>query len=173
MSEHKLQGNKNFGLEVVGEAYYQNNFENICGQRTEEGENRLVEARLILEPGNQFDNNAVRVEVSGMQVGYLPRAEAKDYTTIIKGLKIPLDTIIIVNGNIRGGWKKHNGDLGHYGIWLDFPTDEQGAIQLKEIARQSQKVQIKKPLIKLPLSCLVIVAIGLVLFCIITILSSI
>lgn len=172
MSEYKLQGNKTFDLEVVGEAHYQNNFEAICGPRTTGGENRLVEARLVLEPDNQFDGNAVRVEVSGLHVGYLPRPEAKDYTTIIKGLNIPLNAIILIDGNIRGGWKKQNGDLGHYGIWLDFPTDEQGAIQLKEIARQSQKVNPKKPPIKLPLTCLILTAVTLVLFCIVAILAS-
>lgn len=84
MSLHKLQGNDNFDLEVVGEASYQSNLEVICGPKKPEGENKLVEALLILETNNPHDRNAVRVDIQGKTVGYLPRGEAKDLRKIFE-----------------------------------------------------------------------------------------
>jgi hypothetical protein len=45
----QIKGNGDFALEVAGESHCQHNLETICGPRTEQGENRIVQARLILE----------------------------------------------------------------------------------------------------------------------------
>jgi hypothetical protein len=146
MTVYKLQGNKEFDLEVVGEANYMENFEAICGPRTPKGESRLIEAHLIREPDNPFDKNAVRVEVQNKLVGYLSRDNAKDLNVIYTGLKLPPDTIIAVNGQIRGGWKRSNGDEGNYGVWLDFPADERGAAQFKAIQQTPKQPKAKDPI---------------------------
>ncbi|MEJ7817801.1 MAG: HIRAN domain-containing protein [Thermoleophilaceae bacterium] len=57
-------------VNVAGESHYQDALRAISGQ----GEIRHdTEARLIPEPDNPHDANAVRVEIDGAKVGYLPR----------------------------------------------------------------------------------------------------
>jgi hypothetical protein len=55
---------------VAGESHYQEALRAIAG----DGEVRMdTEAHLIPEPENEYDPNAVRVEIGGHKVGYLPR----------------------------------------------------------------------------------------------------
>jgi hypothetical protein len=57
-------------VNVAGESHYQDALRAIAGP----GEVRLAtEAQLVPEPENEYDPNAVRVEVDGRKVGYLPR----------------------------------------------------------------------------------------------------
>jgi len=57
-------------VNVAGESHYQDALRAIAG----EGEVRHdTEAHLIPEPENEYDPNAVRVEIDGSKVGYLPR----------------------------------------------------------------------------------------------------
>lgn len=119
----QLKGNDDFALEVVGESYYQHNLETICGPRTEEGENRIVEARLILEDSNPHDNKAVRVEISELQVGYLRREVARIYREQLRKNGHP-HAIGRCAAKIKGGWKRKGGNTGHYGVWLDIPVEE-------------------------------------------------
>ncbi len=57
-------------VNVAGESHYQDALRSIAGP----GEVRHdTEAHLIPEPENDYDPNAVRVEIDGHKVGYLPR----------------------------------------------------------------------------------------------------
>ena len=57
-------------VNVAGESHYQDALRAIAGA----GEVRHeTEARLIREPENEYDPNAIRVEIDGRKVGYLPR----------------------------------------------------------------------------------------------------
>lgn len=57
-------------VNVAGESHYQPALRAVAG----EGEVRhRTEAHLIPEPENEYDTNAVRVEIDGRKVGYLPR----------------------------------------------------------------------------------------------------
>ena len=71
MSERRatfLRGHES--VNVAGESHYQEALRAIAG----EGEVRMdTEAHLIPEPENDHDPNAVRVEIDGRKVGYLPR----------------------------------------------------------------------------------------------------
>ena len=60
-----LRGSGAFALPIVGESYYQEALEAICGPRSDEGEDRRVEARLVLENDNPHDSMAVRVDIQG------------------------------------------------------------------------------------------------------------
>jgi hypothetical protein len=63
-------------VNVAGESHYQDALRRITG----EGEVRhQTEAHLVPEPGNPHDANAVRVEIDGHKVGYLPRTLAGAY----------------------------------------------------------------------------------------------
>lgn len=138
MPVYKLHGNGEYELQVVGESHYQTALASLCGPRTEEGEKKIVETVLVPEKNNRYDSNAVRVDVLGKTVGYLPRDEARDLRKIYKALKIPENTALVVSGKIVGGWIR-DGKEGHYGVYLDFPLDEDGLEQLQKIASQSQK----------------------------------
>lgn len=64
-------------VNVAGESHYQDALRAIAGP----GEVRLeTEAQLVAEPDNPHDANAVRVEIEGAKVGYLPRALAAAWT---------------------------------------------------------------------------------------------
>src|SRR3989475_11727740 len=78
MSAH-LRGSGAFALPIVGESHYQEALEQICGPRTDEGEDRRIEAHLVLEDENPHDSMAVRVDINGITVGYLSRDHARKY----------------------------------------------------------------------------------------------
>lgn len=108
---HELRGNGSFDLEVVGESNYQEALRDAVGP----GEVRQkVHAVLRLEPTNRFDANAVRVEVNGLVVGYLPREAAGQFTF---GVKDTAMNVFAVNAVIVGG-----GEGRSLGIWLDIPV---------------------------------------------------
>lgn len=116
-----ITGHGDFYLEVVGESHYQANLETICGPRTTKGEERKVEATLILEDNNKYDNQAVRVEISGLTVGHLSREVARSYREQLKRSGHPR-AIGVCQAMIKGGWKRKDGNTGHYGVWLDIPV---------------------------------------------------
>jgi hypothetical protein len=121
--EAELTGPGEFLLEVAGESKYQAELEAICGRRTEEGEDKYVKARLVLENDNPYDPNAVRVDIEGRTVGYLSREYARQYRKQVARLGRP-NMIGICAANIRGGWQRRGGNRGHYGVWLDVDMVE-------------------------------------------------
>jgi hypothetical protein len=120
--EVELSGKGEFDLEIVGESYYQDALEEICGPRKRQGEKLMIEATLILEDDNKFDRgNAVRVEIQGKQVGYLSKDVAKAYRQIMKKAGHP-KAISTCQALIKGGWEKED-STGSYGVWLDIPVE--------------------------------------------------
>jgi hypothetical protein len=121
--EGDLPGPGTFSLPIVGESKYQTNLEWICGVRTENGEDRVVTATLILENSNPYDQNAVRVDIEGLTVGYLSRDLAKQYRARLQQAGHPT-LRSTCSANIRGGWDRGRRDKGHYGVWLDLPVHD-------------------------------------------------
>lgn len=65
-------------VNVAGESHYQDALRAIVGPAA--GEVRLdATAHLLPEPENEHDPKAVRVEIAGSKVGYLPRDTAARY----------------------------------------------------------------------------------------------
>ena len=126
----------------------ENNLETICGPRKWEGEEKEVQATLILDNKNPHDNQAVRVEINGLVVGHLKKEHARQYR---KQVKHPQATC---RAEIRGGWEKSPTNRGHYGVWLDLPVTEGQASSAP--AKQSGS---KAPLI------IIIVIVLLVMLC--------
>ena len=118
-----LEGPGTYSLPVVGESHYQKHFQRICGRRKRRGEDKVVQATLVLENSNKFDNNAVRVDINGLTVGYLEREHAIQYRKLLRKAGHPRLTATC-DANIRGGWDDGDGDVGSYGVWLDLPMDE-------------------------------------------------
>jgi HIRAN domain len=116
----KLEGDGDFECEVVGESRYQEALSMITGGKTKDGHEFECEAKLIREPDNRFDPNAVFVTIDGMKVGYLSREHAVTMAAIFKehGLAEARADAVIV-----GGWKRKNRteDEGNFGVRLDIP----------------------------------------------------
>jgi len=116
-----LPGPGTFQIEVVGESHYQRALERICGGRSEDGANKIVEATLILEDDNPYDDKAVRVDIDGQTVGYLPRSAARLYRRKLRKAGHARLTGKC-SAVVRGGWDRGGSDRGHFGVWLDLPT---------------------------------------------------
>src|SRR5687768_8047775 len=111
-------GGRVYPVEAVGESHYQAALAAICGGRSRDGVEQPVTATLILESSNPYDKDAVRVEVDGHAVGYLPRAAAKTYRKRLK--KAGRGDSVQCPAIVRGGWDRGSGDQGNFGIWLDL-----------------------------------------------------
>lgn len=114
-----LQGSGAFALHVVSALNYQYNLESLCGPRREQGENRIVRARLILEDESLYDNQAVRVEIKGLQVGYLSGKTAEVYRELLRESGHP-QALAWCQARIKGGWRDKLGNKGNYEVWLDI-----------------------------------------------------
>ena len=115
---HALAGNGGYRIEVVGESHYQEVLEAICGGRTEAGADHDCVATLVPEPDNPHDRNAIRVDIGGRTVGYLPRADAIGYRDGLALAGIPMGTLNC-RAVVRGGWDR-GGTRGYFGVMLDM-----------------------------------------------------
>src|SRR5688500_11155797 len=75
----KLSGPDTFSIDIVGESKYQPALASICGGRTDESQEKIVEAVLVHEDNNPYDDKAIRVDIQGKTVGYLSRENARQY----------------------------------------------------------------------------------------------
>jgi len=117
-----LPGPKTFSIGVVGESHYQSAVESICGGRTDQGHEKIVEAVLLHEDNNPYDSKAIRVDIQGNTVGYLSRENARQYRKRLekaghKGMTATCFAMVV------GGWDRGSGDKGHFGVRLDLPKN--------------------------------------------------
>ncbi len=107
-----------FPMEVVGESNYQAAFVSVCGEPNRNGYDEEFHASIRLEPENEYDPNAVMVDIYGQKVGYLPRAQAARVGAQMRqaGIKEAY-----CRANVRGGWKRSRSDQGAFGVWLAIP----------------------------------------------------
>jgi len=118
----RISGPDKFAFEVMGESYYLKSFERLFGPRQARGIDEERTAHLVLDDANPHDNQAVRVEIEGHQVGHLSRADARQFrAAVIAGGLIQYRRFSCAAA-IRGGWDNGDGDKGHYGVRLDLPT---------------------------------------------------
>lgn len=115
-----------YPLQVVGEASYRTTIEKICGnydqQKGYKDDSHIV--ALYLEDENPYDpNNAVRVTIDDLTVGYLPKTVAAAYRKRLVFLNAPANAIGICTGSIRGGFRKRNGEIADFGVRLDVDVD--------------------------------------------------
>lgn len=85
---------------VHGESHYQESIARAAGGLHHNTE-ILVVARLIREPTNEHDTNAIRVELDGIHVGYIARDAAEELAPILDRAECPS---VDVQGLIRGGF---------------------------------------------------------------------
>jgi hypothetical protein len=116
-------------LEVKGESAFQTVLESIAGPKCEDGYNLPVDVVLIREPDNQYDPNAIAVYATdprtnqAAKVGFVVKPLAEKLAPVLDEKNAAGETVGM-EGYIRGGWQRGNGDEGHYGIWLLYdPVD--------------------------------------------------
>jgi hypothetical protein len=112
-----------YPIQLRGESSYRANIEKVCGYvDEEEGYNDDThQAALYLEDDNPVDpDNAVRVEIDDLIVGYLSKPQAKSYRTKLKEIEAPDNAIAICGASIKGGFRKRSGEVADFGVRLDF-----------------------------------------------------
>lgn len=121
--EGTIDGPGDFAIDAVGESKYKRNIGSIEGRQTEEGHEKIVDAMLVLEDSNPYDNQAVQVQIRGKVCGYLSRDEARQYRAALKRAGHP-KLNAKVKAMIVGGWDRGDGDTGHFGIRIDLPHED-------------------------------------------------
>ena len=104
-----------FNADVVGESKYQSNLLKLAGRKTPEGVEKFATAALVFENENPYDREAVRVDIQGLTVGYLPKESARTWRKKAPGDCHACPAVI------RGGWDRGGGDTGHFGVRLSLP----------------------------------------------------
>lgn len=100
-------------FDIVGEQSYQANLRKIAGPKQERSKYVEVMARVVSEPFNAYDKNAVKIEINGLIVGYLSRDDAK----LLAGKVINQTVPALING----GWLDDNSE-GSYGVKLGIQS---------------------------------------------------
>ncbi len=126
-ADGRLIGAGPFGTAVVGESHYQEALWKAVGGPTPDGGSIrfYTEARLVLEPDNPHDSNAVRVDISGQTAGYLSRDDAEYYHDYIKNIGY---RVVVCQAVIVGGYRIDERKYASLGVWLDLP-DEDNTLQ--------------------------------------------
>jgi hypothetical protein len=118
-----LEGSGRFDFEVVGESNYQDALSRLCGGPTEDGVNFECTARLICEPHNPYDPNAVAVRIGGETIAYLSRGAALAYQKRMRQLGLR-DREVSCRAIVVGGWARPRrgqpAETGHFGVKLDL-----------------------------------------------------
>jgi HIRAN domain len=88
---------------VRGESYRQDLLTTLAGKPRTHGYLIPLSARLVREPENPYDFNAIRVDVDRGQVGFIAKELAVNLAWLMDGVDCPS---FRVAGLIRGGYKK-------------------------------------------------------------------
>lgn len=117
----RLDGPGTFSIDIVGESHYQDELEEITGGKTEEGHRMEVDALLVHDDGNRYDNKAVAVSIEGEIVGHLDKKLARQFRKRMAEAGIA-GYPAACKAYIVGGWDRGGGDEGQFGVKLDLPT---------------------------------------------------
>ena len=107
-------------VEIVGEASYQRELAQIAGPKTPNGVNVKLAARLVPEPTNRRDRNAVSAVIDGHTVGYLSRDQAMGFHRAMNERGFGGSSLGGFRARIHGGWLRPD-DEGHYSVTLLLP----------------------------------------------------
>ena len=117
-------GTGSYDFDIVGESHYQRTLAQIAGPKNEDSKEHACVATINLKDSNPHDHNAVRVDINGKTVGYFSRGDAVAYRHALTACRAPA-IAYGVRAKIVGGWDRGNGDVGSYGVKLDFDLDLQ------------------------------------------------
>jgi hypothetical protein len=111
-------GPGHFDVEVVGESHYQ--WAIAAAAEAEEREGALV-ADLVPEDGNPHDPKAVRVDVLGRPVGYLPREDARTFRRRLASRRLS-GQVTQCAATVTGGGETRGGGRLSFGVQLDMKS---------------------------------------------------
>ena len=126
-----------FEMEVKGESHYQEAIRDCVGNldvglTADHARSSEFDVRLVREPDNGYDSNAVSVRsMTERTLGYLARPTAEEYAPILDGI----GERAVVQCRARA-YGRRAGSTGHwnFGIWLDLPGATDLAEALKDIS---------------------------------------
>ncbi|MGO8871660.1 MAG: Mut7-C RNAse domain-containing protein [Acidimicrobiales bacterium] len=106
-------------IDVVGESRYQDALLELTGGRRHYGGVRMrTVARLVPEPDGA-EPGAIAVTIAGRTVGWLSRADAaRQHDTVVAAIQH--DGRATCTATIVGGWEREHGDIGYFGVRLQF-----------------------------------------------------
>lgn len=96
-------------FQLIGEFYYQSAFKKLVGNHGDSGAYLECLAMLIPENTNTFDNQAIRIDIKGMTVGYFNRNDARRFRIRLNTKKLT-GQITTCNVIIEGGRLLINGE---------------------------------------------------------------
>jgi hypothetical protein len=104
-----------YSYDIRGESFYRDNLMAVITSKNafQQGE-LIVDAILVLEPDNKFDETAVAVFIEGKQVGHIPKEESFEVTEYIEDLNVKA---LQVKALIGWNTKSSNPPIG---VRLDF-----------------------------------------------------
>ena len=110
MPPFEIWGLRGWGnTDVVGESHYEKEIRKLFpGRVTEESSQVSVPVRLIHEPTNPHDRNAVQVRADSGVVGYLKREDAARYATYLAALQeggFVAQTTATIWGRVGEDWE--------------------------------------------------------------------
>jgi hypothetical protein len=114
-------------LEVVGESFYQDALWRVVGVRSTERVRMEIEAVLVAETDNAYDDNAISVWIGGVKVGHLSREDAEAYRPGLLALQAREGKSIALRGVIVGGGVRQDG-LGFLGVWMSHDPADFGLV---------------------------------------------
>lgn len=120
------QEDYDFDFEIVGESHYQSAISKIYQTWAEEQGNKSIlplDAYLIPEDNNPYDNKAVRVDINQFTVGYLSREDARSFRRRLGAKKLS-GQITKCKAIITGGFELEDGSTASYGVALDMKPFE-------------------------------------------------
>lgn len=117
--EVELEGPGAFAIDVVGVSQYQHVLAAAVADNAD-GRTVFVEAALVLEDSNPYDDQAVAVQINGERAGYLSRANARAYRADLAAAGTT-DVTVRCKAKIIGGFETRDGARAHFGLRLDLP----------------------------------------------------
>jgi hypothetical protein len=110
----EITGPGAFAVDVVGESQYQGVLKAAAARGP------IVEAALLLEDSNPYDDQAVAVTIDGQRCGYLRRETARLYRADLAAAGNPR-LVVRCKAKITGGFDTRDGGRAHFGLKLDLP----------------------------------------------------
>lgn len=107
-----------FPTSAVGESFYVEALEQICGGRSRAGHDLDRQAMIQLDPTNKHDPAAIKVLIGGRLVGHLSRDDAPRVGNAMRALGV---SSAACAARITGGWRTNQHDEGDFSVRLAIP----------------------------------------------------
>nr|CRY97644.1 hypothetical protein [uncultured prokaryote] len=115
-------------IHLVGESHYQRAIRKVTGRVGNESLNFDCIGTLVPEPDNEYDENAIGVQIEGEKVGYLSRGDATAYQKVTQ--KAERQGKFVAGEARIGAFDSEDAETTNAGvvIWLPPPSEAAEAI---------------------------------------------